>query len=143
MGVKQQRKRRNKQKKGTTVRCPQCSSSPLCCRASCCRSRCRSSPPFIVLLVCWSLQCCWVRVLVTASRGRAGAGCCFAGSCCCRSSLLVVVADGCGCWSAAVLFLFVAAALFKIYYRVGSGQPNTYREKNKKGRYSTFPAILP
>ena len=71
---------------------------------------------------CWSLRCCWVRVLVAASRGHVGAGRCFAGSCCCQSSLLVVVAAGSGCWFAAVLFLFVAAALFKIYYRVGLGR---------------------
>ena len=72
------------------------SSSPLCCH---------SSPPFVVLLV-------------AASRGRAGAGRCFAGLCCCA---------------------------FEIYYRVGLGwvSPTPTAKKNKKGRYSAFPAIPP
>jgi len=122
------KKEKKKQKKGTTLRRPQYSSSSSCCHASCCRS----SPPFMVLLV-------------TATLLGAVAGRCFAGSCCCRSSLLVVVAAGCGCWFAAVLFLFVAAALFKIYYRVGLGQvsPTPTAKKQKRplfclSRYSTM-----
>ena len=117
------KKRKKKQKKGTIDRRPQRSSSP-----SCCCSRCCSSPPFVVLLVATTLL-------------GVGAGRYFAGSCCCRSSLLVVVAAGCGCWFAAVLFLFVAAALFKIYYRVGLGRvrPTPTAKKTKKAAIPPFP----
>ena len=131
------RKKKTK-KKGTTVRRPQCSSLPSCCRGSCCRL----SLPFVVLLVAVMLL-------------GAGAGRCFARSCGCwsllrRVVLLPVVAAGSGgCW----VWVLVRCCSVSVRDcctfqnilsgRIGSGQPNTYHKKNKKGRYSAFPAIPP
>jgi len=86
--------------------------------------------------------CCWVLVLVAASWGCAGAGRCFAGLYCCRSSLLVAV--GCG-GGVVLLFCFCVrgCCAFAIYYqvRLSHVSPTPIAKKNKKDRYFAFFAM--
>ena len=119
MSVKQQTKEQKTKKENT----------PLC------RPR---SFVFAIVLPCVVLP--FALPFVTAIRGAAGR--CFAGSCCCRSSLLVAAAGSCCC---SVSAAGSCCCAFEIYYQVGLGRvsPTPTTKKNKKGRYSAFPAIPP
>ncbi|KAG4944125.1 hypothetical protein JHK85_048771 [Glycine max] len=90
-------------------------------------------------------------LFVTAVRGAAGGY--DAAGCGCWSLLRgvvllpVVIAGSGGCWvwvlvrCCSVSVRGCCAFQNILSGRVRSGQTNTYREKNKKGRYSAFPAI--